>query len=268
MKTLLCPIDFSILSRATTQYAARLAQEMDAKIILVAANPVIEKIPAGKWNRREEAFHVLDEWRDQIANQFHVPCETRKDIITSSKQLSILADEFDLLMLGLTKIKRGTIMDYAGFELLKIIRDTLAPILIIPDNYKFSKVKRLLYAYDYHSDASPALQQIKWLADWFNAEVTFISILPGELPLREEDRLNLTQDKISARWSTEKNLRFETIVYHNVSRCLEHYLSLWEKNDLLVLSVNHTSMLEKLWHKSVVRQLLKYGAHPYVILHR
>jgi hypothetical protein len=270
MKTLLCPVDFSPSSKALARYAAQLASDMEAKVVLTATNPVLIRVPAGEWSKRDVALAHLDDWHDWIASEWHVHCDSRREVILNQpyKQLGILSDQFDMLLLGSQKNKSNWTQTYAGLDLLRVIRETLAPIMIVPEKYTYTKVKRLLYAYDYQNEPEPPLQQIKWLANWFKAEVTFISILPGELPVREEDKLNITQDKINAQWASEKQLRFETIVHDNVARCLEHYLSLWERNDLLVLSVNHSSMLEKLWHKSVVRQLLKYGTHPYVILHK
>lgn len=268
MKTLLCPIDFSPASRWCIKYAAQLAHDRDAKIVLVVSHPVFEKVPAGDWNQQELAFSTLEDWHDWVIHELQVRCETRKEIINNYRQLSMLSDQFDLMVLGLTKGKRGSILDYSGFDLLKVIRETLAPIVIVPENYEYRKIKRLLYAYDYHNDTNPPMQQIKWLSDWFGAEIVFISILPGDLPRKEEDKLNITADRINAQWAANKKIKFESIVYHDVSRCLEHYLSLWEENDLLVLSINHTTMLEKIWHKSVIRQLLKCGEHPYTVLHR
>ena len=170
MKTLLCPIDFSNTARITLHYAALLAQERDAKLVLVVSNPVIEKMPAGEWSRKEVIDQSLEEWQDWVTRTLQVKCEVKKEVINSCKQLCVLSDEYDLMILGLTRDRHGAIKDYSGFDLLRIIRETLAPVLIVPAKYNYSKIKRLLYAYDYHDDVHPPLQQIKWLADWFEAE--------------------------------------------------------------------------------------------------
>lgn len=199
-----------------------------------------------------------------------MPCTVEKEIILDNvyKKISILSDHYDMMILGSSNGKSVKIQPSGGLDVIKSIRETLTPTLIVPDKCEYKKVKRLLYAYDYHHEPDPPMLQLRWLANWFGAEVKFISILPGEIPVNEEDKLHLLEDKIGHQWNSGKKLSFETIIYRNVARCLEHYLSLWEMNDLLVLSVNHRSMTEKIWYKSVVKQLLKYGTHPYIILHK
>jgi hypothetical protein len=269
MKTLLCPIDFSKSSETISQYVAQMAHDNEAKVVLAATNPRFDRVPAGD-DLKSETIDRLGEWHDWITNRFKIPCTTEDVIIQNSnyKELSLLADHYDMVVVGLPQSKLGREQRWIGLDLIRTIQETLAPLLIVPEQYQYKKVKRLLYAFDYHHESEPPMMQLGWLANWFDAEVKLISILPEEIPAKEEDKFYNMVDNINHKWNPGKAISFETIVYHDVSRCLEHFLSLWEMNDLLVLSVNHQSLMQKIWRRSVVKQLLKFGTHPYLILHR
>jgi hypothetical protein len=50
---------------------------------------------------------------------------------------------------------------------------------------------------------------------------------------------------------------------------LEHHLKLSDENDLLVLSINHQNILERVWHKRIVKGvLLHYSGYPILIIHK
>jgi hypothetical protein len=119
-----------------------------------------------------------------------------------------------------------------------------------------------------NKNQSHPLIQLQWLADWYEAEIRFISVLPSDISTKEQDKLSSIHKAIGNSWKGNNKVSFETIIYPDVPPCFEQYLSLREMNDLLVLSINHRNMLERFWHKSVVKGLLQYGKHPYLIIHK
>ncbi len=267
MKTILCPVDFTSLSDRLLQYTANLAKDGNCKIYLVSTQAAKKKEFAHAGSNRESASR-LDEMHDYVSGIQHVPCGVVEETLSGNlyKKLGTLADRYDIMamMIKTTPNERSA----KDLDLHKIIHETLAPILVIPDRFTYKKINRLLYAYDYKHESEPPLMQLHWLADWFDAAIVIITLLPGDTSIKVEDKLKSIQQAIKNSWKCTNPITFETIVYPDVPTGLEHYLGLSGVNDLLVLSINHQNMLERFWHKSVVKGVLKYSKHPYLIIHK
>jgi hypothetical protein len=270
MKTILCPVDPSPHSDQLIHYVGDLAKDTQSKIYLIAAEASARKelALAGPTNDKVE-HERLDELHDYLNSVKHVLCSIEEESIMGNayKKLGIIADGYDLMAMSITVTDKGK-ASAKGLDLTKILHATLVPLLLIPDQFKYKKIKRLLYAYDYKHEPEPPLIQLHWLADWFEAEIRFISVLPSDISTKEQDKLSSLHQTIGGSWKGNNKISFETIIYPDVPRCLEQYLSLREMNDLLVLSINHQNMLERFWHKSVVKGLLQYSKHPYLIIHK
>ncbi len=269
MKTILCPIDSTPVSYRLVQYTGSLARDTQSKVFLLSTDAKKRSLVAAGSNRDRSNAGRLDELHDYLSGIKHVPCGIEQESLAGSpyKKLGAVADHYDLMTLSVFQNESHELISQ-GMDLVKILQETLAPILLVPDHFQYQKVQRLLYAYDEKHEPKPPLAELHWLADWFGAEVRFISILQSDTSIHEEDRINSLHNMIANSWKGKNRISFETIVHSNVPRCLAHYLDLWMRNDLLVLSINHHNMLERLWHKSVVKGLLNNSLHPYLIIHR
>jgi hypothetical protein len=272
MKTILCPIDRSPHSDRLIYYVGDLAKDTQSKIYLInvqtSARKKLELAHINTSDKKVE-HEQLYELHDYLNSVKHIPCSIENESVSEKnyKKLGTIADQYDLMAMVITATRENKSMNKA-VSLTKIIQETLVPLLLIPDQFKYKKIKRLLYAYDYKHEPEPPLVQLHWLADWFEAEVRFISVLPSDITTMEQDKLTSIHKSIGNSWKGNHKISFETIIYPDVPKCLEQYLSLREMNDLLVLSVNHRNMLERVWHKSVVKGLLEYSKHPYLIIHK
>jgi hypothetical protein len=267
MKKILCPIDSTPVSHRLVQYTGSLARDTQSKVYLISTEQEKKSLVfAGV--RQQGSGRRLDELHDYLSGIKHVPCGVEEEAITGNrhKKLGAIADRYDLMTLAVLQ-SESQALSAQGLDLIKVLQETFAPILLVPDHFQYQKIKRLLYAYDYKHEPKPPLAELHWLADWFGAEVRFISVMQSDTSIHEEDRLNSLHNMIMNSWKGKNEISFETIIHPDVPRCLEHYLSLWKMNDLLVLSINHHNMLERLWHKSVVKGLLNRTLNPYLIIH-
>lgn len=266
MKKILCPVDSTAVSDRLVKFVGELAKETQSKIYLVATDKKRKEVVIQ--GSHYEGNDRLDQLHDYLSGIWHVPCSVEeKSVSENSKKLGLLADQYDIMALAISNSDASTIK-VNGLDLLKVLHETLAPILLVPDHFSYKKINRLLYAFDYKHEPQPPLQQLQWLADWFGVEVTFLTILQSDISAAEEKRMSDLQASIKKSWNSKNKISFETMTYPDVPKSLENYLAMRKSNDLLVLSVNHHNMLDRLWHKSVVKGLLHLAEHPYVILHK
>lgn len=266
MKTILCPVDFTPKSDRLLNYVTSLARDRNGKIFLVSTQETQKKelVLAGA---HKNEVGKLEELHDFISGVQGVPCGIVDESISGNlyKKLGNIADNYDIMAMPI--IPSASEGKTKNVDLHKVIQDTLAPILVIPDHFHYQKIKRLLYAYDYKHETEPPIMQLNWVADWFNAEMVFITLMPGDTSVKEESKWTSIQFAIKNSWHGQKKISFETIVYPNLPNGLEHYLGLSHANDLLVLSINHQNILERVWYKRVVKGVLQYAKHPYLIIH-
>jgi len=266
MKTILCPVDFTPKSDRLLKYITNLANDRNGKIYLVSTKEAQKKelVMAGS-HRRDT--RLLEEMHDFISGIQGVPCGIVEESVSGNlyKKLGNIADSYDILAVPI--VASASHEKTKDIDLHKVIQDTLAPILVIPDHFPYQKIKRLLYAYDYKHETEPPIMQLNWVADWFDAEMVFITLMPGDTSIKEEGKWTSIQLAIKNSWKGHRKISFETIVYPNLPNGLEHYLGLSNSNDLLVISINHQNILERVWYKRVVKGVLQYSKHPYLIIH-
>lgn len=271
MKKILCPVDFSASSERVARYAAQLARDTKSKVVLIGTHEgKLAVAVGGEGEDKGDALEMLGEIHDLLKLNYNIPCGVEEELISGdvSKKLSAVTDHYDLTVLGAPqKNDRSEFLNFARIDLIKVIQKSLAPLLIVPENFNYEKIKRLTYAYDYRHEPQPPLTQLYWLASWFGVELRFVSILQNSSRV-EEKKFESIENRIMAEKKPEIKISFETVAYKDVAECLDHYIGLWSENNLLVLSVNHQNILERLWHKSVVKELLRCAKRPYLILHK
>lgn len=271
MKKILCPVDFSMSSERIARYAAQLARDTTSKVILIGTHEgKLATAIGGEGEDTGDAIEMLGEMHDLLKSDYNISCGMENEILSGniSKTLSSVTDHYDLTVLASPKENgEKEFQNFAGIDLIKVIQSSLAPLLFIPEHFKYEKIKRLTYAYDYAHEPQPPINQLLSFGEWFGAEVRLVSILHNSTR-NEERKFEDLQRKIASQWKSAVKVSFEGVPYHNVAECLDHYIGLWSENNLLMLSVNHQNLLGKLLHKSVVKELLRSAKRPYMILHK
>lgn len=271
MKEILCPVDFSISSERISRYAAQLARDTNAKVVLVATHQgKLAMALEGEDEDTGDSVDSLGEMHDLLKMSYGIKCGIEEKIISGNitKKLTPVTDFYDLTVLGAPgKNGKEEFQNFAGIDLVKAMQESQTPLLIVPEHFKYEKIKRLTYAYDYEHDPQPPINQLLWLADWFGAEVRFVSVLSNS-SRKEEKKFEKLEREIYKQWKEGIKLSFESVAYKDVAQCLDHYSGLWSENNLLMLSISQQSLLQRLWHKSVVKELLRSAKRPYLIFHK
>ena len=72
---------------------------------------------------------------------------------------------------GITKVLIGSVT-------ARVIKESLLPILSIPENAKFNPLKNIVFASDLHENQNDSLvNPLKKIAERFNSEITLLNIL-------------------------------------------------------------------------------------------
>lgn len=263
MKTILFPTDFSPASTNALHYAAALAQDIHAALMIVhvfqipvsmtdvpGAAITIDEIEAQTENQLEQLQHSVVNIFPHIQKVFTLA--TMGNITDELKDLSEHIQPFALVMgshgnSGLEKFLMGS-------TTLSSIRNIKFPIFVIPPGVHYKKIEKIGLACDMEEVANALpLEKIN----------SILEALHGKLYV-----LNVS-DQPSAENSTvvlEKMLSDIPHEYHfiqkeDISEAIHDFAEM-NNIDLLIMIPKKYQWLELLIHKSTSANLLKYSHIP------
>lgn len=260
MKNILVPIGSNKNAKNTLQYAIDFAVGTNAKIYVIHVFGV-SKMASSMKNidsvLEKDSEHELDEVLNQIdkkgveiisksikgnvidsiervANQLHV------DLIISSAK-SISTD--DKVYLG--KIAGG------------LIKDTQLPVLVIPKNYQFKKVSKILMAIKSGIISSNnMLAPLKNVINRFNSKLDLLRVVTPS-SLSEDTQLNEELEELKTNYKTSEN----ATIFQGV---LEH---IHEANpDMLCVIRRKRGFFKRLWEDDRVYKKDFESRMPLLIL--
>ena len=270
MKTILFPIRSASKTNELLKYVGSLAQDAHAKVSLISMETSKQKVMAISGTHfSTEVSHSphLNDTYDYLCRIAHVPSDIVEENINlgdTYKKLGAIADRHDVMIVPLASDYHA----HSGqFDLTKAINETNVPLLLIPDEFKYKKIKCLIYAYDFKHEPDPPLSKLSQVASWFGAEVRFISIFSKDALTKERDKVHELHIQLLNAWKGGNKISFDTIVYPHVPKFEEHYLGQPEQGDLQVLSVSSQSFLDRLLRRGLMEGI-QHSKSPYLVIHK
>lgn len=264
--TILAPTDFSKLSRVAVLYAAKLAQKLKAKLILVnvvfvqASTRAIILSP----KLEEEMMQIADEDMNKLLTE--IKTDVKGKLNLSSKILHGFPVAHTLLKFmsklkvdlvvtathGATGLKKALL----GTNAAAMIEESTAPVLVVPRNTSFKNPKKIVYATDLnHLD-----QELKLLCDFvkpFNTRIDVVHVLPEEAEVLIEEK-EIKED-LREKMANPK-IDFHIIQNDDITGALDNFM-IDQKGDLLTMFTHKLSFFEKLFDRSVTRNI---AFHSYI----
>lgn len=272
MKKIVCLVDYSRAYDNVIRYAAQLAHDTSSKLILSTLQPrqELHKMMAVVDGDDDFASDVsqLSETCDRVRGVWKVPCDYHEFVGDEKQVLDFLETDIELIVAGIESSLNETPEKLFSEVHLKIMKHSHVPVLLVPDYYQYHKFNRILYAFDYVHEEHPPVEKLGLLAEWLNTDVRVLSVVQKKYSPEEEEKIDLKHGEILTNWKSNQEISFDYIYYTDVTRCLEHYLELWKADDIIIFSLAHPSLTERLFHKSVIRQMTLSSNHPIMILQK
>jgi len=270
MKKIICLVDYTPASENALQYASRLAHDISAKLILTTLQTHKASTKALALAGEDDAFYNssrLSEMCDRVRSVWKVPCGYRETMDVEN-ETDLPEQNVHLLIMGIKSSVKSTPHLLSSDIDFKMIRKSRVPVLLVPDNFQYRKAERVLYAYDYANEPVPPLNQLKEIAEWLKTDVQFLAVVEKEYSRDLEYLLDERCDGIIPQWKSDRKLTFEYIYYSNVKKCIDNYLDLWKSDDIVIFSIDHPTLLHRLFHKSIIREMTVCSRYPMLIIHK
>ncbi len=250
MKKILVPIDFSRTSRNAEEYAASLAKVFGAEVQLLHVYKEILPPTVGPepWTVTLSETQVENE--KAISKEVSYlkklyPVEVTYALKTGSRGRSINAIaegiDADLIVMGMRRSRRNKIL---GSTVLTTIRKTKAPVLIIPDEAKFTAIRNIALAADFTEMVSGSY--FDTLFEIYKKFDSFMHVLHVEQPGAELKASEVPEKLQLGMVLSRFTYQYEKIESYDVEEGIQNFV---EKHptDLLVLIAHHHSIYERMF---------------------
>jgi hypothetical protein len=95
-----------------------------------------------------------------------------------------------------------------------------------------------------------------------------LTVAQKEYSPEEDERIEKRIDQFRKQWRGTRAISFDYIYYEDVAKCLDHYVDLWRKDDMMVFSISPVPLTKRLFHKSIIKEITLCCDYPVMILHR
>lgn len=261
MKTIIVPTDFSPAADNAMHYAARMAQQLQANLLLlhVYTIPVsMNDVPVLMISAEElkkGADEGLARSKNELATAYpDVPmkAESRLGDVTDELSEACKATDPIAVVMG-SQGSSGFEQFLFGSTALSAIKHLRYPVIAVPANYAFKEIKNMVLAADLGPMEERAKEQLQKVVQLLNSHLHVVHV--RSLDEAETEPPALVQQLASL------SPTYHVIEDDNVSHGIQTYLQTTEADLLIVLPHEH-NLMEKLFFKMHTKDLLKSAQVP------
>lgn len=270
---ILVPTDFSEVANNALKYAIGLAMQTEASLYVlhVKSFPVMDTaFPSDIYAT------LLDEMETLAKNgfeklktaylepsgvnyEFHSVSGFINDEIanTSSSQA------IDLIIMGTTGAS-GLQELLVGSNAATTVARSEIPVFVIPPTANYNEIKHILYASDYTEPEFPALSKLMYFAELSQASIAVLHVKTDYDHYFNSSQNFFVKNK---KQINKENIQVIQSDKAEIQEAINDYI---DKNptDLLVLAKHNRSFFDKLFHRSLSKQMAYHTKIPLLVLNK
>jgi nucleotide-binding universal stress UspA family protein len=269
IKTILVATDFSAAAKNAADYAAALAKETNARVILFHSYmlPVpVSEIPFVTISADEIQKDREDDMKHEVERlsgfsgsnvdwivRIGIPYDEINDIQEE--------ESVDLVVMGM---KAAGINKWIGSTSDEVIRKLKKPVLAVPEHAGFSRPVSITYATDFNADMHlECFELLLCLLRTFGAALSVVHVKRDA----KEDLAsqNAGKSKLEAIWNDIPHQYYE-VGNHNMEEAIDLFTR-EQPTDMLVLVSHHHNFLQHLFGDHLTKELSARTQIPLLVLH-
>lgn len=268
MKTILIPTDYSEAANNALNYALEIAKLSKAKIVLFHAYhvpvptgdiPIMMVTPAELEKENVVRIKKLEkEITERYADQLKVEHMVRAGFATDEILSVVKEKKIDLIVMGIaeeSKLSRALL----GSNAISIIKKTKTPVLVIPQNCRFKKIEKIVFACDYKRTINKqVLDELKKIVTLFKTKLIVLDVMSPEGAKHEKNAAELSIENALNEMDYSLYCPKGEDVNSEINSFVEKH-----KADWLVMAPQSYKFLEGVFHKSHTKQV---GLHTHIPL--
>jgi nucleotide-binding universal stress UspA family protein len=275
MMKILCPTDFSEVASSGIEYAARLAQQLSARLTLLNVQKmnIGEGVTMFAGGERESLRNAVDSELAlrkicaEVEKTFKIPCD--EEVIPAFDSLAgVIADlerNYDLIVVATNGSDSFFPFD-TGTNSYRITEKVKAPVLIVPNNYQFEPIHKLVYATDYSKDDREFVVQLRIFLQSFRPQIELVHLSSSESVVGKE-LFRSFSDYLDESLGYDSRLTFKRLITDDFPKQLRSEVD-QSNAGLLVLSYVPHNFIYKLTSKSLIKEMIADLPVPLLVFHK
>ena len=271
---ILIPTDFSPLSKVAVLYAVKLGKKLKAELVILNVVNLDSSPGRGILNVKyledkltenavEDSAQLISEIRSEIKGKINITSQVVKgypveNVVTNYAQHS----DIDLIVMG-TKGATGLKKILLGSNAAAVINKSNIPVIVVPEFARFTNLKDIIYATDI-LNLKNELKTVVSFAKDFNATVHILHIVSPAA----QSKLDIKQTVAKLTKAMEyKKITVTVSLHEDAAEGIDQYV-IKHKADMLAMFTHKLDFYEKLFGKSVTRQLTFRAQVPLITFNK
>ncbi|WP_114751075.1 universal stress protein [Pleomorphovibrio marinus] len=271
--TIVCPTDFSECSLNAIEYAAKLGEKYQAKLILfhVPNREDYQKL-AGKNGdaptiafARAKLMQLVDTVNEESISAGLASCsfeiregDTVESILHFSNEVNA-----DLIIMGTEGVNEFK-KNYVGTRTSNLVEKTNRDVFVIPRKVFFKNPRKLVYATDYLEEDKLAIQKVTQIATFFDSEIDVLHVGSRQKSIDKALHQSMINE-ISPFLRYEKTNFVLKSYRDDPGLGLESYL-ITAKGDILFTLSKKKSWFEKLFTNNLSKKMSYFINKPLFVI--
>jgi nucleotide-binding universal stress UspA family protein len=270
---ILVPTDFSEVANNELKYAIGFAVQTKASIhVLHVKNfPVMDfSFPAEMYSTLiEEMETIARKGIDKIETTLLKPSgvtyttESVAGFVNDEIEKCAEANNIDLIVMGTTGAS-GIQELLVGSNAATTIARSEIPVLVIPPTATFTEFKNIAYASDYTEPEFPALLRLLFFAELNDASITVLHVKSDYDQFFNSENNFFVRNRAHIK---KENIKLVKLEKGDIAESINDYIS-EHGADLLVLAKHNRSFFDRLFHRSLSKQMAYHTQIPLLVLNK
>lgn len=264
MRTIIAPTNFSDSSLNAVNYAADMAVNTDACLVLLHVISIpdsfdIPVIPLDYDGMLKSAWEQLDELKKQLElrTQDGIDISVKAVFASMVMELQELYRQTHPFVVVIGPEREGTVERFLfGSHTFSLASHMPCPVIVVPANAKFRYIRRIALATDLKDIQNIPVESIGAVVELFDATLDIIHVCASQ---QEKDKLATSVANIQNRLQL-----YEPTFYVEINKSIEAGVDAYAKRnreDLVIVMPKRHSFFQSLFHKSSSK---KIALHPSV----
>lgn len=269
---IIVPTDFSDASFKASEFAARMAHDLECEIQCVHFVHIDVQKPmvavhahqiehAMIENARADGDELIDKLKS-ISGNTNLTIEVRKGFpVSKSVEMFATEQHGDLIVMG-TKGATGLKKVLMGSNAAAVINECSQPVLTVPDHCRYKGIKNIVYA----SGSIHPVNELKRLiafAGWFDADIQIVHFRQADSNLLENFP---DEEKLKTELNYRK-LHFHLRQHDDVLEGIQDFIN-EHPTDILSMFTHHLNFFERLFGAGLTRQMSFHSEIPLLSLRK
>lgn len=272
MKKILCPTDFSETANNGVAYAAKLAKATGCTLTLLHVRSVFDytfaEFSDSSNVSTDEVTTQLEAQSREISHTFKISCyaEVVSKISALSTAIKEAATGYDLVVMG-TNGADDLYQFFSGSNTYNAIVKSETPVLLIPEGYTYCEIKTMIYAYDYLRERNLPMERLASFVKLVNCKLIVLQVMEEAFSKEAEDDLKELQFILKSYATEGVDYEYETIRSGQPSESINAYILRTQPDALALCSVNR-NLIERIFHRSVIKNISAISNYPVFVFHQ